>query len=169
MFHVCATRGVMADERSVDWLGVLGDCLDNYPLEQGDDRHLPMYSILSDTRIDAPFRVYSPHHIGLSLWNLEGLSQYTGLGVERHLLLYLHLAMLQRKALLENPLLKQEDLIHSEADTCLFNRPAVMEDYAHQIEGFSVCDGCQAFYQCLSCERELEELTTFRKRLECCQ
>jgi hypothetical protein len=168
VFYVCATHEVLGNEKSGNWIDVIRDCLGDYPLETEDIQHLPVYYILTHAQSDAPFRVYSPHHVALSLWETEGLSHYTGLNVEQHLLLYLHLALLQRKALLENPLLKQEDLNHPVGQACLFNRPATITDYAQQLEGLTVCEPCRAFYQCLSCERELEQLTAYRRGLELC-
>ncbi|MFP6581000.1 MAG: hypothetical protein VCD00_00425 [Candidatus Hydrogenedentota bacterium] len=165
MNYVCATIEVLKEGEGVVSLTAIQNFLDEHCKEAVELDGLPVYCVLTYDRRDAPFRVFSPHHIALSLWEVKGLTQYTGMALTQHLTLYLNLALLQRKALFANPLLKQDDFNHPKTEPCLFQRPDTIEEYARQLEEPTVCEPCRAFYRSLGCEGELEQFTHYRSIL----
>lgn len=165
MNYVCATIEVIKEDNGGVSLTAIQKFLDEHCKEAVGLHALPVYCVLTYDRTDAPFRVFSPNHIALSLWEVKGLTQYTGMALTQHLTLYLHLALLQRKALFANPLLRQEDFNHPKTEPCLFQRPDTIEAYARQLEDLTVCEPCRDFYRCPGCERELEQFTQYRSIL----
>lgn len=125
-----------------------------------------VYMLITHAAEDAPFRVYSADQIALSTHLLEGHARYTGIGMCAQTFLFLHLAMMQRKALASNHLLKPEDLLHPERTTCLMRRPGDFGQYAFQLDDLEICPGCRDFYLCVGCENELLGLSKYRKLLK---
>jgi hypothetical protein len=106
----------------------------------------------------APFRVLTPEHIILSTAEAESICQYLGTNLEQYMELCVALALVQQQALLRNPMLKSEDLLHAKDVHCLFNRSIGVSNFATHLEHMSVCKGCRDFYHCLGNDRELEYL-----------
>ena len=165
MVHITATLNLYQQSETEIWLDHIRHELQNHDAFLPDELDLPLYITLSPDPGDAPFRVYSPNHIVLSTFQLKGHARFTRLSIESHLLLYLNLALLQRKALTIKPLLIPEDLIHPPEVPCLMNRPANIESYALMLENLDFCPGCSDFYNCVSCENELAHLSKYRKLL----
>lgn len=167
MVYLSATPEILLSAPAAGWIGRIRDALRKLEVDSVEAvLDLPLHVVLTGDPGDAPFRVYSPSLIVLSTHQLEGHARYTGLGQVGHLLLYLHLALMQRTALIENPLLIAEDLIHPDGVLCLLNHPGSVEEYALCLEKLDLCPGCREFYKCVSCENELISLSKYRNLLK---
>ena len=113
----------------------------------------------------APFRALSPLHIVVSMDEAREIARYARIPLTQYLQLCIALALVQRKALADNPLLIGEDLGHPADVRCLFNYTKVIQDYALEVEGMRVCGACREFYRCLKCESELDQVDAHLKVL----
>lgn len=125
----------------------------------------PIHVVVTRGARYAPFRALSPVHIAVSMEQAQEIARYVGIPIPHYLQLCIALALVQRKALSDNPLLIEEDLIHPENERCLFNFGSKIQDYALEVEALKVCGACREFYRCLKGELELDQLDAHLKVL----
>lgn len=104
-------------------------------------------------------------NIRISVWQMEGISRYTGIEPTGLLLVAALLALTQQRCLNLNTMLKEGDLTHSEPDDCLFSRHTRRSDYALTFEEPYICRGCVSFYRKLGLASEVSSLKRCLNRI----
>ena len=107
---------------------------------------------------DRPVYLLSRRRARVSTHQVEGIAGYAELRVPDYFKLCNLVALVQLKALVENPLLQPEDLECQSDPVCLFTWRDSYSEYAHVFESRTVCSGCLQFYQAVSVEREILQL-----------
>jgi len=130
------------------------------------DDDLTTHVVCSKGFKDAPFRTLTPQHIIISLDDASEIAQFVGIQLNQYLELSATLALVQKKALVQNPLLISEDFNHPPHERCLFNCTGQIQNYALEIESMTVCNSCREFYRCLSCEAELDQVDQIVKSVK---
>jgi len=101
----------------------------------------------------------SRNSVRVSLWQSAGLCRYAGLALEDYLVICSALGIIYHIALLRNPWLKEEDLLHNGPPECLFTSRDLKQEYAFPLEHMFICPSCVAFFASLEAGSELETLT----------
>lgn len=110
---------------------------------------------LTGERLPEPFRVWPDRGVVVSMWDSEAICAYTGIQLDRYLLITSLLALSQWRVLRRNPLLRIEDLRHPAGIRCIFAEPASVQDFALLLDPPVICPGCADFYHCLGADSEL--------------
>ena len=115
---------------------------------------------MTDAPTETLFHARVATGVAISTWQSAGICSYAGLSVSSFLLLCTLLGLTQWRALVLNPLLRPEDMIHETRSRCLYARLEAKQDYALLFEDPHICRGCNDFYHCLGADDELVALQT---------
>lgn len=124
------------------------------PAERAQMVQLPRLH-LTPERLPEPFRVSPDRGVVVSTWDSDGVCAYTGIRVDRYVLISSLLALSQWRVLQRNPLLRIEDLIHPAGVRCVFGEQKSVQDFALLLDPPVICPGCVDFYHCLGADTEL--------------
>ncbi len=111
--------------------------------------------LLTDRRLPEPFRVYPDRGVVVSMWDSERVCKYTGISLEKYLLVASLLGLMQWRVLKRNPLLRLDDLHHPQNVRCVFANPQNVQEFALLLDPPVICPGCVDFYHCLGADSEL--------------
>ena len=108
-------------------------------------------------RDDMPtlFIADSVRGITISSKDAEGISRYAGLSICEYHSLATLLGIVVWRALCENPLLRNEDLLHEYPEKCLFTIQPTICEYTLLLEQPYICEGCIDLFRCLGAETEM--------------
>jgi hypothetical protein len=151
-------------------IGVLSNRLqsfiDEYSLSEDEDIE-DTHVLVSNSKGDSPFRAWNTRHVIISLSEANEIAGYAGIKQVEYLELCASLVFVQRKALVENPCLIQDDFNHpSHSEASLFDFTKKIQEYAHAVDSRRICKLCREFYRRLKCERELDRLAAYIQTLE---
>ena len=158
MSNICITVSSHTRSEVIDLATSLQRYIDTEIDFSLESTHQSAHLCLVDDIKHAPYQVLTPEHIILSTAESDSICSYLGISLETYMKLCVALALVQRQALVLNPLLKAEDLIHAADENCLFNRRLGIQTYVNHLEHLLICPGCHNFYHCLGCDREMSSL-----------
>ena len=115
---------------------------------------------MTDAPTETLFHARVATGVAVSTWQSAGICSYAGLSVNSFVLLCTLLGLTEWRALVLNPLLRPEDMIHEISSRCLYTRLETKQDYALLFEDPRICRGCNDFYHCLGADEELVALQT---------
>lgn len=149
--HLSQSRESASDHNAANALGRYFRCM---PVCSGAHADLPRLHLTSQ-RLPEPFRVYPDRGVVVSTWESAAICTYTGIRIDRYVLIASLLALSQWRVLRKNPFLRLEDLQHPAGVHCVFAAPHSVQDFALLLDPPVICPGCVDFYHCLGVDSEL--------------
>ncbi len=134
--------------------GAFGKYFRCHSARESERSHLPRLHLTSE-RLPEPFRVWPDRGVVVSTWDSEAICAYTGIRLDRYVLIASLLALSQWRVLRRNPLLWLDDLRHPPGVRCVFTEPPSVQDFALLLDPPVICPGCVDFYHCLGADSEL--------------
>lgn len=124
------------------------------PLKRNAEE-VPIRLQITNEESDTLYSADLQNGVTVSCHSHEGICQYANISLETLILIISLLGLVQWRSLHLNPLLRPDDLLTRDRESCLFHWREFPQDYILIMDERRICAGCFDFYDCLAVEPEL--------------